>query len=93
MVSTRLGFCCFDGVQNFFAGAGIQTVEHLGDGADAAIRFAAEFAEGLQFLADHAGDFVDDFGGDLIEVRHAKGHIGTEFRRERDVAERRPERH
>ncbi len=45
MVSTSGRVAILDHVENFFAGTGIEAVEHLGDCADAAVRLAAEFAE------------------------------------------------
>ncbi len=83
----RVGF--FDFVKDFFAGAGIEAIEHLRDGAHATIGFTAEFSEGEQLLADDAGDFGDDVGRDLVEIGHAECHIGTHFRRERSEQGRR----
>ena len=84
MVSTRLRVLLFDVLENLFAGAGIEAVEHLRHGAHAAVRFAAELAERLQLLADDAGDLGDDLGRNLIQVRHAQGHVGAHSGRQRD---------
>ena len=89
MVSTRLGFCCFDVLENFLAGVGIQAVEHFRHRADAAVRFAAELAEGFQLVADDAGDLRNDFRRDLIEIRHAQRHIGAHLGGKREQQARR----
>ena len=64
--------------------ARFQAIEHLRDRPHAAIRLPAEFAQRLQLLPDHGGDLVNDLGRDLIQVRHAQGHVGADLRRQRD---------
>ena len=51
-----------DDFEDFLAGDGIETIEHFGNGAHAAIRLAAELPECGKFLADDIGNFGNDFG-------------------------------
>ncbi len=71
----KVGVLLVDVVEDLAAGGGVQTVEHLGHGADAAVRLAAEFTEGFEFLPDDGGDFENDLGGNLIEAGHALGDV------------------
>ena len=71
MVSRQVGVLVLDVVQDLPAGRRIETVEHLRHGAYAAVGFAAEFAQGLQLLPDHAGDLEDDLRRDLVQAGHA----------------------
>src|ERR1017187_2454968 len=52
----QVGVLLVDVGEDLAAGSRIQPVEHLRHGAHAAVGFAAEFAQGLELLSDHAGD-------------------------------------
>ena len=67
----------FQRLEEFFAGAGIEAVEHFGDGLDAASGLAAEVADFFELEADDIGDLADDIGRDLFETGHAVGDVGA----------------
>ena len=83
MVSARLVSCCSMWSRISRLDGGVQAVQHFRHGAHAAVGFAAEFAQRLQLLADHAGDFEDDFRRNLVEAGHALGHVGAQLGRQR----------
>ena len=76
----QVGVLLLDGFQDLAAGAGSRRFSIFGHGAHAAVGFAAEFAQGLQFLADHGGDLEDDFRRDLVQAGHALGHVRAHAR-------------
>ena len=84
MVSASAVFSFSMDFQDFLAGARFQPVEHLRYRPHAAVGFAAEVAQGLQLLADHGGDLMNDLGRNLIQVRHAQRHVRANLGGQRD---------
>ena len=79
----QVGVLLLDVVQDFAAGRGIQPVQHFRHGAHAAVGFAAEFAQGLQLLPDHAAILRMISGEIWSRLAMRMRHIGAQPRRQR----------
>ena len=75
MLRASLGSSCSIVSRMVLTVPGLDPVEHFGDGFDAAIGAAILFAQSLEFLVEHQGDFLDHFWRKLVHFGKPPHHF------------------